>query len=473
MLNLTRVISLLICTTFSLPAFSQIDFKHFPIDSFKLPDIEWKALIAGGSLSGNYDHRHERELDRQFNSSNLNSNLLMQYSGYINRPDVQTFYSLGINPDFHLRHNDRDSINYSYTDRQVNPQINGSWTRRKYNGRNFFQLGIQPYFTYYNNVEIETDGATTTKTKQSDQYHTVNIPIGIGKGRIELVSDVAMALFLLKDAVNIGLDSNLIHEQDVLDFASLMAEVRNKRVFDSRRKRIDELRHLYDFMLEKNWVLKDDPGFFTVLTDNWIYNFNYSRYSGNRWTYLLTPLISFRSNREHETGQQTIKSNNQTYGTSASIEYEHDRPRNLNMNFRRTHLLQISYYNDVSKFNNQQTTNKRLQGLFSNSIGYSWYPNNRTQIFTDINASYRYYKNLNVPGSLIDSRDNHDVDLSISGQCRYFVSYQTIFSLFASIGYNYTTRANLLSNGGTFYLLNNGSDGLRATLNASITISIF
>lgn len=472
MRNPTRIISVLICITFSFSTFAQIDFKHFPIDSFKLPDIEWKALTAGGTLSGLYDYRHEQELHRHFNTTNLHSNISLQYSGYINRQDLQTFYSLSVNPDFRLNHNDRDSTQFSHTDRSFSPLINGSWTRRKYNGRSFFQLGVQPRITYYNKVENEEVGASRTKSLQSDLSNSLSVPIGLGKGRIELVSDVAMSLFLLKDAVEIGLDSNLIQEQDVLDFASLMAEVRNKRVFDSRRKRIDELRHLYDFMISKEWILPNDPGFFTILTDNWIYNLNYLRLSGNRWTYLFTPRVSFGFNRDHNTGQVPLTGNNQTYGASASIEYEHDKPRNLHMNFHRTHQLELSYFNDVIKFGSQRSSSNSLQGLFTNSVGYSWYPSNRSQIFTDINASYVYYRNLKSSG-IINTRDNHEVDLRISTQVRYFISYQTLLTVYSSLGYYYTTRGNIVSNGGIFYFLNNGSDGLNATLNASISVAIF
>ncbi|MGB4846279.1 MAG: hypothetical protein WBP41_00075, partial [Saprospiraceae bacterium] len=88
MRNLTRVISVMICTTLSFSAFAQIDFKHFPLDSFKLPDIEWKAMRIGGGFGSHYDYLHDLDRDRHYNASDFTSNANIAYSGFINRSDV-------------------------------------------------------------------------------------------------------------------------------------------------------------------------------------------------------------------------------------------------------------------------------------------------------------------------------------------------------------------------------------------------
>src|SRR5688572_23457332 len=90
---------------------------------------------------------------------------------------------------------------------------------------------------------------------------------GFGKVRFEPVGDVTMAMFVLKDAEALGVDMSTLTTEDVYAFARLMADVQYRRILDSRRQRIMELRELYTFMEAKEWVIRDDPGFFTVLTD--------------------------------------------------------------------------------------------------------------------------------------------------------------------------------------------------------------
>ena len=132
--------------------------------------------------------------------------------------------------------------------------------------------------TGYNYLKTVTDESGFPEETTINQYDfSVAVSVGLGNGRIEPINDVAMAMFVLHDAIYLGINPSFINTSSIYEFASLMAEVRNRRIFDSRRMRIQELRDLYSFMLRQNWTIPDDPGFFTVLTDNWINNNFYFR----------------------------------------------------------------------------------------------------------------------------------------------------------------------------------------------------
>jgi len=96
----SRIFTVWIFVQLSLPVFTQIDFKHFPIDSFKLPSIHRTWLELEGTIVGTYDYAYELEREGKNNSSYFSPQASLQYSGFINRPDIQSSYNLSTNPVF-------------------------------------------------------------------------------------------------------------------------------------------------------------------------------------------------------------------------------------------------------------------------------------------------------------------------------------------------------------------------------------
>jgi hypothetical protein len=470
----SKSVTVLLFVLVSIPVFCQIDFKHFPIDSFKLPSIHWVGLELGGAINGSYDYGHELQGDRKSTASFFSPDVSLTYTGYINRPDKQLFYSISTNPDFSISRSNDEINDRSETDRYFSPDGHLFWSQLKYHSKSFFQFGVDTDIDYSKRYTRTEMNSVTITTKHSNINSSIATPIGFGRGRLEPVSDVVMALFLLKDAVGIGLDSQLIQSEDVVAFAELMATVRNKRVFDTRRKRVFELRSLYDFMLAKGWVLQNDPGFFTVLTDNWLYNFNYPRYSGNRWTYLLTPKLSSDSNLGHTIGQPNSDTQSQSFGSEVSVEYAHYKSQNLYRNFRRIHSIEIGVDDNHNKSNDLKTNYSILHGKFSNSIGYGWFPNTRTQILSSLSLTYEYSRFLKEPEQIVPvEKEQHTVNAALSGNCTYFLSYKTQLNISASIGYNHRPDGGFRIIGGNFILFDDGSDGINADLTASISVFLF
>ncbi|MGB4849923.1 MAG: hypothetical protein WBP41_18495, partial [Saprospiraceae bacterium] len=161
-----------------------------------------------------------------------------------------------------------------------------------------------------------------------------------------------------------------------------------------------------------------------------------------------------------------------------SVTYEHYKPQNLYRNFQRTHRIgidvsdQINILPESTFFPKSKSTHLRLHSEFSNTIGYGWFPNSRTQIFTDMNFSYNFYKDLRTT-FLSLTPDKHVFELSISGQCHYFLSYRTQFNINASLGYTHSIGSTIGVVGENFFVFSESSDGFKAKLSASFSTYLF
>lgn len=456
-----RITTLVICICISCSVHSQTDFRSFRLDTFKLPDIHFSSLTVFGAIYGRHTDTDRPGDGLEINDqSRFSPNIELSYNRYVNSPRLQSLSFLNLDQSLDIRR--EEGVSGIRKTTYVNTGISASISNRYYNGNRFFHLGGFASFNYgYQHQEFETN-------IDKDKSYTIRLEpvIGVGKGRLEPVSDVAMALFILQDAADLGVDIAGVTTEEVYAFASLMAEVRNRRILDFRRMRIAELRDLYSHMLAKGWVLRDDPGFFTVLTDNWTYTDVFFRQAGKRWTYSLTPRYFLTKNFF-----SPIDGERQEIGAGITIDYQKHRPVNLYKDNRRSHTLSVNYGHGNNETLFYSPTGDYAQLKFDNSIGRAWYPNNRTNITGSINLGYRYYRFFE-PQVFISEEDQHVVNAGAGFQAFYFLSYSTQLSLDAQLQYGY-------SSGGAFVPIVNGFfatpeiSGIHAAINARIVVALF
>jgi hypothetical protein len=223
-------------------------------------------------------------------------------------------------------------------------------------------------------------GKSRSRTFQFD----VEIPLGIGSGRIEQVSDMAMALFLLKDAIQVGTDPALVTLEAINAFASRMVTLRNERVFDTRAKRVYELRELYKVMQENHWTVTDDPGFFTVLTDNWLYNVNPVRFSGRRWTYGIAPAYNYSTSSFVSNGTPSGNVHTHRLGGELSVDFQKYKPANVHHDYIRSHGISLGVKRTINVSELSQATTNVFTGGITTSVGQQWIPNSRTRVTASI-----------------------------------------------------------------------------------------
>ena len=126
---------------------------------------------------------------------------------------------------------------------------------------------------------------------KNDIFIKDNPILGLGKGRIEMVNDAQMALFILNDLENQGLIVNKGSREQQYAFAEVITDINNQRVFDNRRKRIYELQRIDSFIKTSGLSSTTDIRHFTTINDNWIYAFNPLRQHGNQWYVSINPGI--------------------------------------------------------------------------------------------------------------------------------------------------------------------------------------
>jgi hypothetical protein len=101
----------------------------------------------------------------------------------------------------------------------------------------FYQVGNELYSSFRKYNIQDTSFNNTINSITTDETFT----LGFGKGRIEWVQDAQMALYLLNDLERQGLLNKPVDHVTANAFAQLITAINNKRVFDSRKRRIYEL----------------------------------------------------------------------------------------------------------------------------------------------------------------------------------------------------------------------------------------
>jgi len=459
----------LICCLPLYQVSAQVDFRNFPLDTFRLPDINRKALTGRGSLSGQYRGiEHKQSVLPDQRSSNFSPNMDLDYSHFFNTRALQVERSINLDQSFRTIHN-KQTDSDELSQMSISSRIFYSSTMRRYNALKFFQTELSGNAFYgYDKEKITEAGVLTLEAENEFSVH-LDPTIGFGHGRLEPVSTVAMAMFILKDAEDLGLDLSTVRTEDIYQFAGLMTEVNNRRIFDSRRMRIAELRDLYSFMLNKGWVLQDDPGYFTVLTDNWIYSPVFSRQSGKRWSYLLKPEFIYSYDQSGLFSGEEVE--RKEYALNLIVDFRKYHPVDLYKDTWHSHTATL-------RFADNQTTSAVLTPLteyaqftFENRVGQSWFPNTRTSILGSVHLNYSYYRFFE-PFFTLANNDQHLVNTGASLQANYFLSYRTQLTLNGLVQYGY-------SSGGALVPIINGysssltTTGFNAQLSASLFVAIF
>ncbi len=451
----------LLCTSFSILT-AQTDFRNFPLDSFKLPDIDRSALLFSGSIFGNYTNV-DRSPNNRLLDARFSPRVDFDYSRYINRRNLQANSSASLDQDIAFSNRQNPSFGLDYKT-AYDSRLQVSTSRRIYNGKTFHEIGG----SVFNDYSFLT---THNDQKERNSFGYVRGTIGLGNGRLEPVSDVAMAMFILSDAIDLGLDGSSITTENIYEFASLMAHARNRRIFDTRRHRIQELRDMYAFMEIQGWVIPNDPGFFTVLTDNLFYNPFAFRLTGSRWRYLLSPELGFRNDRFSSVTQQDIQEKTVSLGGTATIEYARYKPVSVFKDNIRLHSLSAGVFKNQETQANFEDNNTLLEVDFNNSIGRSWYPNNRTTISVTASAGASYYRYLESPAFTFRS-DQLYLTTGIGAQCSYFLSYRARLVADAVLRYVNDSGGIVPHSIGNISS-SMGSDGIHARLNATLLVDIF
>jgi hypothetical protein len=184
----------------------------------------------------------------------------------------------------------------------------------------------------------------------------------------------------------------------------MISAEKNKRIFDTRIKKIEEIKAVDSFLQAKGLVSAGDATYFTLLDDNWSNAGLPERYSGIKVTLGVRPGEAYKKDVEQIKGTLTDTSNipvsqvdytrslqvNKSLSPFVSFAYE--KPISLRwQSSTRAHFSYelVNYMTDWD-----QTNGMELYASAGQQFGF--YPDTRTSVIMNLDISFhKYFKGIN------------------------------------------------------------------------------
>ncbi len=423
-----------------IPVISNAQDSSFQLKDYKYRTPGFKALQLNLNASGSF---YDASLVNQgdIKGNNINSNSGINYFRIISTDKRQHLSTILFNPVFNFTKNASGTI----VERNRQIILDADWSRmdRFFNKRNFFfEVGNE--LGAVNNTQ--KNGSQFLDSKTNSKSVSNMLILGVGKGRLENVQDAQMAMFIMNDLQKMGL---LDHEPDAAtqyEFAALITDINNRRVFDSRKRRIYELTRIDSFLQAKQLIAAPSIGYFTTVNDNWALAFNPGRLSGTRFYAQLKPGISLSVSgiNQSDTNVFTYKSDTRSleYFYEPGIGIEHHKPIKLqwqrvasaSMRFRQTFTRINTKTESASGSGEFEIFETYPQLLLNSFYGFGYFPTNRTVVNGGLSFDAVYGQQNMGTGKPTYFRLAPGLRLSAN----YFINFRTGLFLDAGINYSYT-----------------------------------
>jgi hypothetical protein len=462
--------AILFCALLVNSTFGQI--KDFNLNDYKLPVIDRRALEFNFELDGQnlFDNQKMEEYGSSEKSAfNLSNYTQMGYRSYKNSERLQSSqnYNLTLSPQIN-RMVDDDTIVDKKTTFSTGFSVS-SINRTYFNNSFFFETDVLFSADYMaSKTNYESDG-TDINSWSSNIY--LEIPLMIGKGRIEQIQDARLAVYILEDLLKTGRLAREPEKEEILEFAALISKLQNQRYFDYRLHRIYEIEQVDSFLQAKSLATQPDARYFTAVYDNWDYSGGPVRESGNRVSTGIVPLF------QHERYNPTNSSDyaNVSGGVRFLVNYLSAKP--LNLKWQRDWEVEASYsYRKMwqeEKITDAKTNNSNheLTGIASYNLGY--YPNSRTSIKTGIDLQLmRSFEDADYEGPNDRSTRDFEFGAGFHVGLNYYLSPQLRLIAEYSLNNNYLNRNSKMDVTDVEYLYSR-DNYLRQNLEVRFTYMIF
>lgn len=403
----------------------------FQLKDYKYRTDGYRALTLNLNLStGTYSFKLDSSNNRKSKSFSLDGSPII-YNRIVSTNKRQYTSSIGLTPYFRSRHYEKQGIKT----KENSSQLYFSWYQNnKFYSKNkwFFELDNILRTQYY-----KSKNTRTIINEKADEFNINNeFSAGFGKGRIEYVQDAQMALFIINDLKNQGLIKGLVDATTVNQFAQLITDINNKRVFDNRKRRIYELTQINNFLKEKGIIGEPDIRHFTTINDNWALALNPFRSSGAAWFVRIKPKAGYSRIRRLYDNGNTDNYDSKLFGISMESGFENYKP--INLKWQRNYSIQLvhDFTNQTDSVINRSSVNSKIEikksiNYVNSSYGIGFYPNNRTRLNVqlDIQAGLgktEYFGNHKF--SYVRPSFNLSTD--------YFLSYRTRLNAFIYFEWN-------------------------------------
>lgn len=380
----------------SINGFSQEN--GFNLSKYKLPDLKRRTLETNFNFSGTNNYRKipdKPHYDGKEIANNLyNGDIYVDYRYFLNNSELQRESRFGLNfsSDLSNKKNDNELIekHNQFTPSSYYRLVN----RKYYKGLSFIETNIDLNYQYDYSKLFSTLFGTETNETETLQTHTIlgNVPLKLGKGRIEPVQDARHAVYIFEELSKIGKITSAKTDEEIIEFAHLISELKNERFFDFRLRRMAELERLDSFLVSNNHISEQDIEYFTTLSDYWAYGNRPFRKSGTRFSVVLKPGFYYYYNNNPLDMQFNAANYNQhAFLLDGGIEFTHEKPVNLYWQ----HSIDVEIFAGIIEGNYNSTEYPlehkvripNFQINYYQSFGY--YPNTRTDVRFRYSVQYK------------------------------------------------------------------------------------
>lgn len=245
----------------------QLKVSDYQLSDFKYRTNGYRALGLLGDFNGGFANGLERDTVKNNNSSGgLSAQARYMLSKSTEQKQRLNIIYGGTNP----YNGSKSNSNNTKTSLSASDLLLGWQDFNRVFKKDFF-------YEYGTTAELfartETDKRNMVKTKRSVLNYNIDATIGVGKGRLEQVTDAQTALFILQDLFNKGSISTVSPEMTDA-FARFITSLRNTRVFDLRRRTKFHIKQIDSFLIANKIIKATDADEIGIINDNLYFSFN-------------------------------------------------------------------------------------------------------------------------------------------------------------------------------------------------------
>jgi hypothetical protein len=450
-------------------------FTSFNLSDFKLPVIKRQYLDLNMNAylrNSYYKNLSEGLPDYKSTVFDFQNRNLIVYGLYKNSEKVQReqLYRLDLEPSWSDRKTNTSKYSYSqfYSDLSVT-SVNRMYFRDQF----FFEPDLTISGGYTGSKDYTESTDQTLREIRKDI--SIEIPLLIGKGRIEQVQDARLALYILQDLQKAGRLVRIPEKTEILEFATYIAGLKNERYFDYRFRRMEEITMVDSFLQAKAWINKTDAPYYTKIYDNWEYAEGPVRLSGNRLAAGLVPLFGYNQYYSKNEAMDPDTEYDSRY-TSGGIRFKADfiSEKPVNIYWQRSWDAGVSSTFSKNWFLEKIVDDKHdynlwyLTGELNYSLGY--FPNSRTDITGKIGIQGSWSHSGYSDGYYISSAKGYVVYPYFSFNMHYYISAQVRLNVYYSGGYEYSNMDRVYVPDNSQY---DKTNTYQENLNIGLVYSIF
>lgn len=282
---------------FALVTSSMAQYETYKLDSYVNPNYKRQSLDLNFETAGSAEKTTTSE------SNGFSGNLGLRYNQIANSEKTQQNTTFTLSGSAETSKNGDARLTSTSTSFSFQKEALYFNEDKKFIE---FSPSASLNYSYYMNKSIDEGYLDYTERKSKNNNFTTDIAfkIGIGKGRIENVTDARQAVYILQNLTNKGIISRHLSDNEINAFAQQIALVKNKRRFDYRIGLIDEITVVDSFLVANNYLDKaTGAAYFTSLYDMWLYGARDIRESGSYIKGGIRPSYRFYESRNHYDSQ--------------------------------------------------------------------------------------------------------------------------------------------------------------------------